>query len=227
MPRKRKNDVTDEQIIETYLSTKSLTKASAALGVGATTMVRVLERRGIERDGFGLYLAARSKSKGEPYIGVYTGSTEDILEWYRSGLSMKAIAAKIGRSVHVVARRVRKAGIARAYQGAGPDHSMWQGGRNFAGEYWRVWISQNDPLASMRTHDGYVLEHRLVMARKLGRPLLPTETVHHIDGDKTNNELQNLQLRQGRHGKHVVMCCLACGSFNIGHAKLADAKPAE
>ena len=62
---------------------------------------------------------------------------------------------------------------------------------------------------------GYVLEHRLVMSQKFGRPLLPHETVHHIDGDKTNNTPENLQLRQGKHGKGVKLRCACCGSEDI------------
>ena len=36
--------------------------------------------------------------------------------------------------------------------------------------------------------------HRVVMERKLGRKLKPGEIVHHIDGDKRNNDPENLML---------------------------------
>lgn len=41
---------------------------------------------------------------------------------------------------------------------------------------------------------GYVREHRLVMEAHVGRYLAPGEVVHHIDHDKMNNAIENLQL---------------------------------
>jgi hypothetical protein len=50
-------------------------------------------------------------------------------------------------------------------------------------------------------------EHRIVMEEYLGRELLPTEIVHHIDGNKLNNDISNLMIvSNSEHMKiHVKM----------------------
>lgn len=67
---------------------------------------------------------------------------------------------------------------------------------------------------------GKLFEHRLVMSQILGRPLEPYETVHHINGDRTDNRPENLQLRSSKHGKGVIHTCLDCGSHNISTEKI-------
>ena len=42
--------------------------------------------------------------------------------------------------------------------------------------------------------NGYILEHRWVMEKHIGRYLKKTEVVHHIDGDVKNNKINNLAL---------------------------------
>lgn len=44
----------------------------------------------------------------------------------------------------------------------------------------------------------YILEHRLIMEQHIGRDLYPEEDVHHINGDKTNNSIDNLMLFPSR-----------------------------
>lgn len=43
-------------------------------------------------------------------------------------------------------------------------------------------------------HNGYVYEHILIMEEMLGRSLNENEVVHHIDGNKLNNNRDNLML---------------------------------
>ena len=60
-------------------------------------------------------------------------------------------------------------------------------------------LVSNHPLADKR---GYYPEHRLIMEQSLHRILEPTEFVHHIDQNRENNDLSNLEL-QGSQAKHM------------------------
>ena len=88
----------------------------------------------------------------------------------------------------------------------------WKGGkyRNLRDGYWMIFKPEH-PNAN---HKGYVSEHRLVMSEKLKRPLKKDEVVHHIDGDKGNNKIDNLQIMTmgGRNKYHgIPLICPKCG----------------
>lgn len=58
----------------------------------------------------------------------------------------------------------------------------------------RGYVLLSLPDHPMATRDGYVFEHRVVMAEKLGRMLLPTEVVDHVNGIKDDNRPENLRV---------------------------------
>ena len=63
------------------------------------------------------------------------------------------------------------------------------------GEYVLVRLSMEDSFfSSMAQKNHFVLEHRLVMAKHLKRCLQPWEVVHHKNGAKKDNRLENLML---------------------------------
>ncbi len=144
----------------------------------------------------------------------------EVVELYSHLGSQTAVAVEMGLSQGIVSKTLRRAGVSTGRL-MGENHPNWKGGTTVtSGGYVQIKIDADDPLASMTNGEYYVMEHRLVMARKLDRMLTENETVHHINGDTKDNRIENLQLRQGKHGKGVVHICQECGSTNVRTEKL-------
>ena len=75
--------------------------------------------------------------------------------------------------------------------------TRWKGGRIVDKDGYLLIYSPDHPY---RNRHKYVREHRLVIENNIGRFLAPFEIVHHIDGNKKNNNVDNLLLlTQGEH----------------------------
>ena len=130
------------------------------------------------------------------------------------------------------ARALRRKTCSRACQAewqrrtrAGENSPNWKGGR-VRDKHGYIRIRTPRHPANV---DGYVFEHRLVMERYLGRLLKPDEVVHHRNGVKDDNRLENLSLevcgehhrrhhrpaecrrRQSGEPNPLIACACGCG----------------
>lgn len=80
----------------------------------------------------------------------------------------------------------------------GSKNPAWKGGATYKrskGNYvGPKYVRCPEAFKAMARKDGYVMEHRLVMAMHLGRNLDRIEVVHHKDHDTRNNAITNLEL---------------------------------
>ena len=78
----------------------------------------------------------------------------------------------------------------------GREHKgNWRGGKAIQrGRYMVIRVDKDSPYYPMTDNDSYILEHRLVMAKHLGRCLKSWEIIHHKNHIKTDNRIENLQL---------------------------------
>ena len=80
----------------------------------------------------------------------------------------------------------------------GENHPNWNGGRSVQRGYVVLSGYRGHPMATSR---GHIREHRLVMAAHIGRYLSKNEDVHHINGNKLDSRIENLELLS--HSDHI------------------------
>jgi len=72
----------------------------------------------------------------------------------------------------------------------GKKNSNWKGGRKKSGKY----IYLYKPTHPNSDIKNYIIEHRVIMEKFLGRYLKPEEIIHHINEITIDNRIENLYL---------------------------------
>lgn len=212
-PKRRFNFETEQEIVSRYISGERSGALSKEYKCDRKMITNIAKRHG--------HHEYASMVKGGTR-GINTSHLNPkIIELHSSGLSQQKIGDSVGISQCVVSRVLRQLGLPpnrHRTRPRGAENPSWRGGRVSVDSGYIMVFSDEFP--TMRGKSGYILEHRLVMAKYLGRPLEKWETVHHIDGNRANNVISNLQLRIGRHGSGVAYCCAECGSTKINPTSL-------
>lgn len=157
-----------------------------------------------------LWLKRNSLKSNYKKNQLSTEKQNEILDMLRSGMTCGEVEDKSGVFRETVRKVGKRNGVAvqnvRRMSSADPDKTC---GIIDRGGYILLRVDVGGPYDNLiraknpnRTR-GYALLHRMRMQDHLGRKLLDSEVVHHIDGDIYNNSIQNLKLYHS-NGDHLA-----------------------
>lgn len=204
--RKFSNDI-ELEIVEKYKNGMTMESLSKEYGCsGATAVRKILKRHNTE-----------TRKTGNKFREMTHEERDLLTNQWKDAESKQKLCDILGVSRGTINCWLKQIGITDHTKPRlrGENHGMWKGGRRVENGYVFVLIYPEDPMWCMANNAGYVAEHRLVMARHLGRPLNKNEQVHHKNGLRDDNRLENLQHRIGSHGSGQCLRCRSCGSFDV------------
>lgn len=149
-------------------SGESIRMIAESLGVHHTTLSKAMKREGLHVPSRAESAAYVWENHKHPHLG------------------------KRGKESYMFGRHPSQISIAKTKAAiSGPNNYRWSGGRK---KHSLGYIMAYAPDHPRRDKNGFVLEHRLVMEKHIGRILDESEIVHHKNGIKTDNRIENLSL---------------------------------
>lgn len=114
------------------------------------------------------------------------------------GLYRRCACGECNTLIRIVSKNRGIRHYAHGHHPTGDRSPYYKNGSTISKGY-RLVRYKGHPNADKR---GWIREHRLIISQFLGRPLECWEDVHHIDGNKLNNDISNLQLiSHEQHGQ--------------------------
>lgn len=137
---------------------------------------------------------------------------KEICDRYRAGETCQQIGDAVGYSLTGVYYILKACGVKPRSRiswrkgKSGPELPNFKGWLMSRAGYRYVWVGRDHPMGNTK---GYCLEHRLVMSQHLGRVLNRSELVHHRNGVKDDNRLENLSIvsREAHYGEIRCPSC--------------------
>ncbi len=188
-----KNLLRNQEVLALFQTTGSTRLVADQMGLPLRTVSHILKSNGVN--------TPREGRRHNPYAAC-DRNAELVLQMNRECRSLAEMAKAVGTKGSEVKKFLRRHGETREFPKAvtGPRHYAWKGRTTDADGYVLVHVKGHP---RQRRHAPYIFEHRLVMEQHLGRPLERREVVHHKDGNKANNQIENLQLFQS-NAEHLA-----------------------
>lgn len=161
------NNITKEELENLYVNQrKTMKKISSDLGISVGKIHKLIHKYGI-----------RARTKGEWNVG------RELSEDHKAIISKTHKGKKLSQRQKEILSECAK-------QRKGEKSPRYKGGRNRSDGYIQIKMSEHPNACK----EGYVMEHRLVMENHIGRFINKNEVVHHINGNKKDNRIENLKL---------------------------------
>jgi transposase len=154
-----------EALRAAYNELKSMAKVAKHFGVSKKLIMNNMNKHGLQRN-----------PQRKPL------NVSELARLFRGGTTIKTLAQKYSVSEATIKNRLRERGI--------QTDTFHKGYKVKDSGYIQV-LLPNHPRADK---SGYVPEHTLVMENHIGRYLKKNEVVHHINGVKGDNRIENLRL---------------------------------